>query len=207
MFLVPPSALAGSTVSGVVTDSTGTEVAQAFVEALPMARGEQGGTVGDRPNPWVPTDSHGKFRISLAPGRYRIRAKAEADGFPDPVFMLNRDPTARFPEISVERQDVSDVRVILGKRGGVLDGVLLDQDSRKPIPHGKVTISDARAVEAYVEVFADEQGHFEFAVPNKPVRVSATAAGHATAYVDNGKELTLSGGEHRTVELELKPEL
>src|SRR5271167_3292100 len=91
-------------VSGVVTDAAGSEVAHASIEALPRAGAEPVGTVGDRPNPWIQANAHGRFTISLFPGRYKIRAKDESDGYPDPVFMLNSDPAARLPEISVQRE-------------------------------------------------------------------------------------------------------
>jgi hypothetical protein len=197
---------AGSTVSGVVIDSGGLEVAHALVEAVPMAGNEpeKGGTVGDRPSPWIQADSHGGFSISLRPGRYRIRAKDEADGYPDSIFMMNSDPTARFPEISVGEVDLSGVRVILGKQGGILTGEIVDLVSSSPVPRGKVTFRDARDPRAYVEVFADERGRFLFVVPNKPVLISAGANGYGIAKFAGGAEVALSSGERRSIVLELQ---
>jgi len=188
-------------VSGVVVDSAGVEVAHALIEAMPRPSDGGSGIVGDRPNPWIQADGHGRFGLTLPAGRYKIRAKDEAGGYPDPVYLLNTDQTANFPEISVGQADISDVRVVLGKRGGVLSGKLLDHSSRAPIFKGKITISDARNPDAYVEVFADAQGNFQFAVPAKPIIVSATAAGYKTS---GGTELTLSGGERRVISLELQ---
>ena len=200
---VSRAAPAESTVSGVVTNSAGLELQYASVEAVPRFSGESGGTVGDRPNPWIQADSHGRFRISLPAGRYKILAKDEADGCPDPVFMLNSDPAASFPEVSVQQQDISDVRVLLGKRGGILDVTLVTQ-SGNPVPHGKVTIRDARNSDAYVEVFADANGHLHFTVPSKPLLISATANGYKTTVFAGGSEITLSEGENRTVVLNLQ---
>jgi hypothetical protein len=187
-----------ATVSGTVADSTGSESAHALVQAMRRVKSESSGTVGDHPNPWIQTDSHGRFRINLPPGRYKFLAKNEIDGYPDPIFLLNSDKTATFPEVTVSKKDISDVRVTLGKRGGVLEGELVDQQSREPVPRGKITIGDARNVDVYVEVFADHAGHFRFAVPGKPILVSATAHGYKTTKFENG-ELNLAGGEHHTI--------
>jgi hypothetical protein len=48
-----------ATVSGTVTDSTGSESAHALVQALRRVKSKSSGTVGDHPNPWIQTDSHG----------------------------------------------------------------------------------------------------------------------------------------------------
>ncbi len=205
LVLSTASAAVGSeaTVSGTVTDATGSESAHALVQAIHRMKSESGGTVGSRPNPWIQTDDHGRFRVNLAPGRYKFQAKNEIDGYPDPIFLLNSDETATFPEVTVSQKDISDVRVTLGKRGGVLEGELIDQQSREPIPRCKITIRDARNAHAYVEVFADQAGHFRFVVPGKPVLISATAPGYKTTKFENG-ELMLSGGEHHTIVMGLE---
>jgi Carboxypeptidase regulatory-like domain len=100
-------------VLGVVTDVNGSVVAGASVTAVPVEEGGNGGDLA-----WVHTDNGGGFRLLLKPGRYVIRAKDEADGYPDPSFLLCSDPRANFPQVSVEGLDVSDVRVVLGTRGG-----------------------------------------------------------------------------------------
>jgi len=136
---------------------------------------------------------------------YKIRAKDEVDGYPDPVYLLNADPTARFPEVPVEGQDVPGVRVTLGARGGILDGTVRDASTHRPIAHGKITIQDVRNPDAYVEVFADKEGHTQFAVPSRPLRISATADTYTPFSYEDGKEVTLSPGERRTILLELSP--
>ncbi len=192
--------VAGSeaTVSGAVTDSTDSESAHALVQAMSRRESQTGGIVGSRPNPWIETDDHGRFRINLPPGRYKFLAKNEIDGYPDPIFLLNSDKTATFPEVSVFQKDISDVRVTLGKRGGVLEGELVDQQSREPVPRGKITIRDARNADVYVEVFADQVGRFRFAIPGKPVVVSGTAPRYKATKFETG-ELELAGGEHHTI--------
>lgn len=187
-------------VSGQVFALNGSPVTHALVASFPIGGSGSGGNVT-----WVPTASEGNFRLTLKPGRYVIRAKFEASGYPDPTFLFGADPRAEFPEISVADSDVTGIRVTLGGQGGVVEGDLWDSTTRHPVADGKITIRDARNPESYVEVFADKAGHFQFAVPSKPIRISATAPGYKAATFDTGHELTLSDGEHKITNFELQP--
>ena len=187
-------------VTGVVTDADGSEVANAYITAM-ATDGSSGGDLS-----WVHTDTHGRFRIALKPGRYLIRAKDEASGYPDPNFLLSADPIASFPEIVVDQADILGVRVRLGSKGGVLEGDVRDQETQSPVTQAKVTIRDARKPDVFVEVFSDKTGHFQFTVPKKPIQILATAPGYTTTYFGTGEALTLSGGERRSVVIELKHE-
>ena len=200
MFSSPTALLAGVTASGAVVDSAGLEVAHAVVQAVPIPTTDTSvGVVGDRPDPWIQADSHGRFQINLPSGRYKVLAKDEVEGYPDPIFLLNADPNAKFPEISVEQTDISDVQVMLGTKGGILHGDLRDETTQETVPKCKVTIRDASQHDAFVEVFANEIGHFQFTVPNKPIQIMATAPGYRVAFYGDGAKLILSGGEHRRV--------
>jgi hypothetical protein len=203
--LIAGTLLAQSTVSGVITDPSGVEVANALVEAVPRPAHEEakGGTIGDRSNPWIQADGQGKFTLSLAPGRYKIRAKDESEGYPDPIFLLSTSPLAKFPEIVVGDSDVSGLRVTLGPKGGVLEGNVRDERTKLPIAGAKITISDARAPAAYVEVFSDRGGHFQFTVPSKPISVFVTAKGYRIGRME---EFVLSGGRHRSIQVDLEQE-
>lgn len=187
-------------VSGVVTNADGSTAMNASVEAMSIPSENSSGSSTQLT--WVKTNSEGKFRISLLPGRYQFRAKDETDGYPDPNFLLSADPSAKFPEILVEHADVSGVRVSLGARGGILEGDLRDEATQMFVPKGKVTIRDARNPEALVEVFGDAKGHFQFTVPSKPILISATAPGYTkTSFRE---ELTLSAREHRAIIIKLR---
>jgi hypothetical protein len=162
---------------------------------------EENGTAGDFG--WVHVDDEGRFRLALKRGHYIVRAKAEADGYPDPSFLLCSDPNASFPEVTVEQTDVSDVEVVLGTRGGLLAGDLRDEATQQAVPNGKVTIRDARRHDALVEVSANQMGHFQFTVPSRAIQVLATAPGYRVTYYGDGVELLLSEGEHRNLTIGL----
>jgi len=186
------------TIRGSVTDNSGSVVTTASVAAIPS---DEQGSAGDFG--WVHVDEEGRFRLTLTSGRYVIRAKAEADGYTDPSFLLSSDSSVRFPEITVAQADISNIHVVLGMKGGMLAGNLQDEATQQPVPKGKVTIRDARQRDAFVEVSADQNGHFQFTVPNKAIQLIATAPGYRTTYYENGSEIVLSGGEHRSVSIRL----
>ena len=188
-------------VKGQVFAPDGLEIQSAQVTVIPISTSGHAGRLH-----WTNTDGHGRFRLVLKPGRYQIRAKAEADGYPDPNAIFSVDPSARFPTISVAQSDLSGVRVVLGRKGGILVGDLRDRQSRGAISHGKVILRDARDPNAFVELTTDDQGRFQFTVPNKAFTILATAPGYKAAHFMNGQTLTLSGGEQRNITLELNQE-
>jgi len=198
---------ANPTVHGTVVDADGTPSSHAHVEALPvLSQLSKGGVVGDTPNPWTAADPSGHFEIVLAPGRYRIRGKDEADGFPDPTFWLNIDPKAKFPVISVDEKDIAGVKVPLGSRGGILYGSVQDADTRTPIVNAKLRLQAARNSDAYVDIFTNHAGQFQRTVPSKPILISVTAPGYKMASVQAGTEVTLSPGERRQIDIDLRHE-
>jgi len=198
VFTIALPALAQRSVSGVVLDVGGVAVDFASVEAVPQTDAGAGSE-----SRWVRCDSQGRFMLQLAPGRYKIVAKREAEGYPDPTLAFNFDRSAIFPEVTVENSDISNVRVQFGAKGGFLYGTLRTQSDRNPVPHATVTISDARNKSASVQLHSDDRGRFQVAIPSKPVLVSAAAPGHTTASFGNGMELTLLPGEHVSVVIEL----
>ncbi len=190
---------AAGVVSGTVVNSAGQPIPNAWIEAMPRNYNKSDTAIGTSYR--FKADNYGRFNIKLPPGRYKLVAKQEDDGYPDPIFALNSDPTARFPEISVQK-DISGVQVMLGMRGGVLEGYVADKQTGNPIQQAKITIREVQDAGAYVEVFSDKRGHFEFTVPKKSVRLSATARGYETTKF--GGEIILSESEHRRISIELK---
>lgn len=200
-------AAAATSVKGTVRDAEGNLLTHAYVEARPVTSKNAIGTVvGNTPNPWIAADSSGHFELSLPAGRYRIRAKDEIDGYPDPSFWLNMDRERKFPEIIVGDQTIEDVEVILGSRGAILSGEVQDAQTHKLLADAKIRIQDAKNSDAYVEIFTDRNGHFRYTVPSKPILISAAALGYTSTAFEGGAEVTLSPGEHRELELQLEHE-
>jgi|SRR5580704_4659720 hypothetical protein len=184
---------------GKVVAPDGSGAPNASVEAVAVARA--GEDVSTSQLHWTKADDEGNFELKLSPGRYQIRAKDEIDGYPDPNFLLSKDQNANFPIVDIDSQEPPEVWVKLGAKGGILEGQLLDQATRSPVKKGKVVIADALQPSIFVEVFADKEGRFHFAVPNKALRISASAPGYVAS--SPRQSLTLTGGEHRKITLEL----
>ena len=185
-------------VSGVVVDDQGVPVARAVVAAMSIQRSGVAGQLSS-----TQSDKDGQFRIDLGPGAYLFRAKAEAQGFPDPNFLLSRDPKAVFPRVTVGEENVSGIRIVLGQKGGIIEGDLLDSQSHEPIVCGKITIRDSSNVNAYVEITTDRDGRFRFTIPSRQISISATAPGYRGAQFSEGA-VRLSGGEHRSISIKLE---
>jgi hypothetical protein len=196
LLLILGTSFGQTKITGNVVDLSGDPVAHASVQAVRRPLARKTAAFGDRLNSWIRADTSGAFVIWLDPGRYKIRAKDEALGYPDPVYWLNADPSAVFPEIVVSagETEIQGVKVVLGKPGGFLSRELLDQETRAPVAKGKITLRDAQNPNAYVEVFSDVRGHFEFAVPSKSIVVSASAEGYTPISLSGGDPVVLSGG-------------
>jgi hypothetical protein len=197
------AALAGTTVRGTIRNALGKPFPHAQVTAIPDVEPTGNGVAGDVLNRWTAANEKGEFTLTLSPGRYKIRAKAEAEGYPDPTFALNSDPTARFPQISVGMNSITGLEIELGKRGGIFEGSLFDRLRHTPLVGATVRFRDARNPDAFVEVSSDSTGRFQFTAPSKPITVFATASGHKPMTFHRGEQVILSPGEHRHLEFEL----
>lgn len=192
-------ALSRRVVTGTVTDPTGASIRKGEVAAISVR------TTGTAAQiPWTAVDANGNFRLSLSPGTYVIRAKDEADGYPDPSYLLSRDSTAMFPTIVVDANDLAGIQVRLGEQGGVLQGSVLEQESHNPILGSKVVIRSANDSAAFVEITPDKNGMFQFCVPAKPIIVCAEASKHSRTCFEGGKPIRVSGGGHLAVGLQLR---
>lgn len=185
-------------VSGTVTDAAGTPITKGYVAAVSV---NANGTAGQIP--WTPIDASGNFRLFLPPGTHTIRAKDEADGYPDPSYLLSRDPAALFPTIVVGTNDLTGVQVRLGEQGGVLDGTVVERETQTPIHGSRVIVRSALDSTAFVEITPDNEGVFQFSVPAKPLVVCAGAPERSTVCFENAEPITVSGGAHFLVKLQL----
>jgi hypothetical protein len=124
---------AQASLSGVVHDSSGAPLPNSSVEAVPI---DSEGFVGNLT--WTQTDDHGNFRLHLREGRYEIRGKKEADGYPDPNSLLSVDLNAVFPEVVVSKRDIEKVEVRLGREGSRVGR----ESSRQSVPRSRPPSQD-----------------------------------------------------------------
>jgi hypothetical protein len=81
-----------------------------------------------------------------------------------------------------------------------------DADTRTPIVNAKLRLQAARNSDAYVDIFTNHAGQFQRTVPSKPILISVTAPGYKMASVQAGTEVTLSPGERRQIDIDLRHE-
>jgi hypothetical protein len=94
--------------------------------------------------------------------------------------------------------------VVLGSRGGIIYGSAQDADTHTPVADAKIRLQDARKSVAFVDIFTNRAGQFQYAVPSKPIVISVTAPGYKPAAAQMGAEVTLAPGERRQIDIELR---
>ncbi len=187
-------------VRGSVRNGGGQALPKAQVTAVPS-----GGSFATS-LPSVSVDKHGSYLLRLSYGRYRILAVDQSEGYLDARFSLGATTANDFPEVTVSPAEVTGADVVLRAKGGVLEGLVLDDPSNNPIQDAKVRILDAQHPEQFVETFTDSKGHFEGVVPEKPVPIQITAAGHSSVEQTDGRPFTVPIGERRTIIVQLSRE-
>lgn len=187
-------------VEGQVLNPESMPAANCSVEAVPI---RDNGFAGNLM--WTKADDKGIFHLTLDVGRYEIRAKDEVQGYPDPNVLLSLDPEAVFPEVTVSKEPISGVQVRLGPRGGILEGNVRDETTHRAIGGARITIRDVKRPQAFVDIFSDKAGRFRFTVPSRPLSISVSATGYKTITFQGGQAVTLLGGEHNVISVELRP--
>jgi hypothetical protein len=154
-------------IKGVVTDQNGVPVSEATVYAVP-----QGLVLDDIALRSVETDSDGKFdfRGRLELESYKLYARKDEDGYPDPLDRFYADSKVNAPRVDLTRDRPSaTVTVKLGEKAGVLEGRVIDAETGAVLNAGVY--------------FLDGQGNGQHADSN--------AEGRFRALLPPGKELTL----------------
>jgi hypothetical protein len=111
--------------SGTVIDQTGAPVAGAIVYAV-----DQG--LADAIPPSTKTDGNGAFDFhrSLDLGAYKVYARKDADGYPDPFDSFYSDPEAEAPRIELSQaHPAASVAVKLGPKAATVAGRVVDANT------------------------------------------------------------------------------
>jgi hypothetical protein len=154
-------------IKGVVTDQNGVPVSGATVYAVP-----QGLVLDDIALRSVETDADGKFdfRGHLELESYKLYARKDQDGYPDPLdhFYADSNADAQRADLTANRPSAT-VTVKLGEKAGVVEGRVIDAETGAVL---KARLS-----------FLDGQGNGR--------GIDSNAEGKFRALLPPGKELTL----------------
>jgi Carboxypeptidase regulatory-like domain len=142
-------------IKGTVTDQSGSPVVGATVYAVPQFLAFD----GIKPRS-VKTDWNGEFdfRGGFQLGAYKLYSQKGEDGYPDPFKSFYADSKFEVPKVVLTKAHSSaTVKVILGKKAGVVAGQVIDADS-------------GAATKAFL-VFIDEDGNRREILADGPFRV------------------------------------
>jgi len=112
---------------GTVIDPTGAPVAGATVYAV-----AQGLMLNDAVPRSTKTDGNGAFDFhrGLDLGTYKVYARKDADGYPDPLDSFYTDPKAAAPQIELsEGHPTAEVAVKLGPKAATVAGRVVDANT------------------------------------------------------------------------------
>jgi hypothetical protein len=154
-------------IKGTVTDEDGSPVPDATVYAVP-----QGLVLDDITLRSVQTDRNGRFdfRGGFAWEAYKLYARKDADGYPNPLDRFYADSKADAPQVDLTANHPSAaVAVNLGEKAGVVEGRVIDAETGAVL---KARLS-----------FLDGQGNGR--------GVDSDSEGKFRALLPPGKELTL----------------
>ena len=117
--------------SGTVVDQTGAPVAGAIVYAV-----AQGLLLDDAIPRSTKTDGNGAFDFHrhLDRGTYKVYARKDADGYPDPLDGFYTDPNAEAPKVELsEAHPTASVAVKLGPKAATVAGRVVDANTGAPV--------------------------------------------------------------------------
>ena len=187
--------LYSATVQGTVINVSGEPIAAASVEVVNPYKPETG--ILD----YVRSDVNGHFKKEgLTPGQYMVFASKPQDGYGDTriaMFAVG----LKIPELAIHTTDeVVDVEVNIGSRGGYLNGSVLDAQDSSPVTGAHVKVVLETAPDKYMSFGVGEQGNFTVLVPARPIIVTVRAPG----YEDQQLSLSLSEAERIAIRVTLK---
>lgn len=189
-------------VTGRVIDDQGQPIAGARISIFPMDVAVSGGL------PVATTDQEGRYRLVTPafPGRTRFTAVKESAGYPDTQGLLFVSGKERMPEVSLATGN-QEVNIHLGPPDGILEGTVLDSQTRTPLSKARITLRRAQPASMY-STSLPPNGHFMFALPPFPIEITVVAPGYMPwRYKDvetGASKLVLPASDHRVITIELR---
>src|SRR5436309_7246404 len=131
---VPQEASPSGMIAGRVLNPEGQPVSQATVVAEP-----EGFITGLMPS--ANTDEKGRFSIKgLMPGRYKVYASKESDGYPEPISTFYMGNSVKVQEIAVSEEQTAEVVVHLAAKAGKIIGKIVDATTAEPVIDARIIL-------------------------------------------------------------------
>jgi hypothetical protein len=193
-----------ATVSGRVFDAQGLPLTNAKISIFPMIAFSGG-------LPTAITDKEGHYRLVSPPfGDTWFSAVKETAGYPDTNALLFAPVTDDRPKVFLGPGSKFELDIHLGPPDGILEGVVVNAATKTRIANARIALRREQP-EAIYSGSLPQDAHFLFALPSVPIGISITAPGYLPWTYKDPKialdKITLSGSDHRTLSVELTPEV
>ena len=159
------------------------------------------------------TDDTGGYTIaSQIPGRLRLLAFKEGDGYPDTLGLVFTTGDQHFPLIDATYGQVLDnVDIVLPPPDGVIQGIVRNAKTGSIAAQARITMNWVEKPEVMYSSYLKSDGTFLFALPSRPIAIEITAPGfkawhYGSSQSDEGFAF-LRPGSNTKVDIGLEPEM
>ena len=130
-------------------------------------------------------------------------------GYPDTTGKLFASPDDHFPEVNLAPgAALSGIDIHLGPPDGRIEGDVVDKSTRDAIPLARITLRWAEDPSVFMSSSLRRTGHFEYALPKRPITIMVTAPGYRPWVYQNpsghDQFVVLSRSDHLVLTVELE---
>jgi hypothetical protein len=163
--------------------------------------------------PSTVTDGTGGYTIaSQVPGRLRILAFKESDGYPNTLGLVFTTGNEHFPFIDATYgQVLNNVDIVLPPPDGVIQGIVRNAKTGSIVDQARITLNWVEKPEVTYSSYLKSDGTFLFALPLRPIAIEIAAPGFKAWHYGSGKSdqgfAFLRPGSNAKIDINLEPEM
>lgn len=184
------------TITGRVLNPEGQTVSQATVVAEPerFISGIM---------PFCITNKKGRFSIKgLMPGRYKVYASKEEDGYPLPISTFHMGNSVKVQEIAVSEEQATEVVIHLANKVGKLTGRIVDETTAEPVIDARITLRRVDNPNFFLMTAPNERGSFKILVPSDAFTIEISAPNYETKL---SSSILVAKGITERLDISLRP--
>lgn len=196
----------GGAIEGRVLNSDGEPVARAKVSA--ENENSMGRVISSQ------SDKDGYYRIETEPGTYMVVGSKEEDGYALTISGFHQEGNINIPKVTVgPNQVIQGIDVNLGSRASILEVVITEAVSNRPINKARIKLRRADNPEILYSIGTaaeKKNGKFKVLVPHVPFTIEISSPDYETwTYSADGSgkssdALVLNPGENKKLTVVLR---